>query len=139
MDLITFTFDENSNIWREILLEVQRQNIVNKLLKTKSLLTMPSNAMVCLSTSSKLSRPIFEFSSKVKVMGYNLGYHLWIFLLYLTVRLMYNDFAPRLLRWYREQASLLILIIPMEIIILMVFYDLLNKQNHTYYSTNISK
>ena len=45
-DPITFTFSENSNYWREILLEVIRQNIallgdVNKLLKTK----MPSNVL----------------------------------------------------------------------------------------------
>ena len=31
-------------------------------------------AMFCLYTSSKLSRPSFEFSMKVKVMGSNLGY-----------------------------------------------------------------
>ena len=52
--------------------------VVNKFLKTKSLLTSPSN--VCLSTSSKLSRQEFEFS--LKVMGLNPGYLFKSFLLY---------------------------------------------------------
>ena len=43
--------------------------VVNKLLKTKSLLTRP--AMFYLYTYSKLSRSSFEFSLKVKVMGSN--------------------------------------------------------------------
>ena len=38
--------------------------------------------MFCLYTSSKLSRPKFEFSLKVKVMGSNPGYLLKSFLLY---------------------------------------------------------
>ena len=52
--------------------------IVNKLLKTKSLLTMPSNVLP--SHQSKLSRPKFEFSLKVK--GLNPDYLLKSFLLY---------------------------------------------------------
>ena len=55
--------------------------VVNKLLKTKSLLTSPSNAMFCLITSSKLSRKQFQFSLKLKVMGSNPGYLLISFLL----------------------------------------------------------
>ena len=39
-------------------------------------------AMFCLYNSSKLSRPWFEFSLKVKVMGLNPGYILKYFLLY---------------------------------------------------------
>ena len=55
--------------------------VVNKLLKTKSLLTSPS--MVCLIPSSKLSRQWFEFSLKLKVIGSNPAYLLRFFLLYL--------------------------------------------------------
>ena len=36
-------------------------------------------AMFCLSTSSKLSLPLFEFSLKVKVMGLSPGYFLNLF------------------------------------------------------------
>ena len=54
--------------------------IINKHLKKKSLLTSPSNVLPY--TSSKLSRPSFEFSLKVKVMGLNPGYLSKSFLLY---------------------------------------------------------
>ena len=50
--------------------------IVNKFLKTKSLLT----AMFCLIASSKFCRQWFEFSLKVKVMGSNPVYLLKSFL-----------------------------------------------------------
>ena len=55
---------------------------VNKLLKIKSLWTMPSNVLPY--TSSKHSRPYFEFSLKVKVMRSNAGYLLKSFLLYIS-------------------------------------------------------
>ena len=41
--------------------------------------------MFCLITSSKLSRQLFEFSLKLKVMGLNPGYLLKYFLLYLRL------------------------------------------------------
>ena len=53
--------------------------IVNKLLKTKSLLTSPSNVLPYF--SSKLSRQKFEFALKVKVMESNTDYFLKPFLL----------------------------------------------------------
>ena len=53
--------------------------IGNKLLKKKVCWHHP--AMVCLYTWSKLSRPEFEFSLKVKVLGLNPGYLLKPFLL----------------------------------------------------------
>ena len=59
---------------------------VNKLLKIKSLLTMPSNVF-CHYTSSKLSRPYFEFLLKVKVMRSNAGYLLKSFLIYTEIPL----------------------------------------------------
>ena len=55
--------------------------IVNKLLKTKSLLTSPTNVFPL--HLKYLNFPAnFEFSLKVKVMGSNLGYLLKSFLLY---------------------------------------------------------
>ena len=54
--------------------------IVKKVLKTKRLLTSPSN--ICLITSNKLSRQWFEFSLNVKVKGSNPGYLLRFFLFY---------------------------------------------------------
>ena len=73
MDPITLS--ENANFWRECLLQVIRQNIANKLLKTKGLLEM-----FCLMTWSKLSCQLFEFS--LKVMESNPGYLHESFLLY---------------------------------------------------------
>ena len=49
-------------------------------------------AMFCLYTSSNFSRPWFEFSLKVKVMGLNPGYHLKSFLLCSLAN--FNDFLP---------------------------------------------
>ena len=53
--------------------------VVNKLLKTKSLLTSPSNVFPF--ASSKLSCQQFEFSLKVKLMALNPGYLVKTFLL----------------------------------------------------------
>ena len=50
-------------------------------------------AMFCLYTSSKLSRPWFEFSLKVKVMGSNPGYLLKSFLLYRWIFLFIWSFG----------------------------------------------
>ena len=80
--------------------------VVNKLLKTKILLTSPSN--VCLITSCKLPRQQFEFSLKVKVMGsiqaisINLFYlkknkstifKLWVFCWYSPLKKFLNLFC----------------------------------------------
>ena len=48
-------------------------------------------AMFCLITSSKLSRPQFEFSLKVKVMGSNSSYLLKSFLLYVNCDCTYFE------------------------------------------------
>ena len=64
------SLSDYSNYCQESLL-----GIVNKLLKTKP-------AMFCLFTSSKFSRQWFEFSLKVKVLGFNPGYLLKSLLLY---------------------------------------------------------
>ena len=65
-DPITFTFSENSNYWRESLLEVSNKaktllGDVNKLLKTKSLLTAPSNAL--------------PFTPQANFPAHNLNFH----------------------------------------------------------------
>jgi len=51
----------------------------------------------CLYTSSKLSRPYFEFSLKVKVMGSNPGYLLKSFLLYVYKAALLENFTTFLL------------------------------------------
>ena len=76
-DRITFTFCENSNyVWKsckgKTLLDV-----VNKLLNTKRLLTIPSNVLP-LHLKPTL-QPLFEFSLKVRVMRSNPGYLLNFF------------------------------------------------------------
>ena len=53
--------------------------VVNKLLKTKSLLTSPSNVLPL--PFKQFFPPIFEFSIKLKVMRLNPGYLLKNFLL----------------------------------------------------------
>ena len=50
-------------------------------------------AMFCLYSSSKLSRPYFEFSLKVKVMGSNAGYFLKSFLLYVNLPAWKRQFS----------------------------------------------
>ena len=79
-DLITFS--ENSKYWRESLLEVIRQNIARRCQQTveKQKNCWHHQAMFCLYTSRKISRPYSEFS--LKVIGSNPDYLLKKILLY---------------------------------------------------------
>ena len=82
--VFTRRFSENSNYLRESLLEVIRLNITGwcqHFFVFKVCWQHP--ATFCLYTWSKLFRPWFEFSLKVKLMESNQGYHLKPFLLYL--------------------------------------------------------
>ena len=67
---------------------------VNKLFKTKSLLTSPINAMFCLINSSKFSCQWFEFLLKVQVMGSNPDYLIKSFLLYkILFQMVFHPFV----------------------------------------------
>ena len=56
IDPITFAFSENSNYWRESLLEVITQNIAGWC-QQNFCIQKKRPAIICLYTSSKLSRP----------------------------------------------------------------------------------
>ena len=73
------------------------RGVVNKLLKTKCLLTTTIDVLPLY-----LSRPSFEFSTKVRVMGLNPDYLLKSFLLYAKTYLISSVCKPYDTSWYGQ-------------------------------------
>ena len=83
LDPITFTFSENSNFWRESVLEVQRQNIAEHCQLTFENTRFVDITQPYFALLPQVNYPAnnLEFSLKMKVMGSNPGYLLKSFLL----------------------------------------------------------